>query len=476
MPEPPRNPPQRHAAPMMLHNSPPRSLVAITRSMTPAPAPAALRHGLGQILASALLGGAVGLACLPLNLLDAAQDQLLQRLPAFGGRWTPQTLLMALAPLAVMPLLLWLQARPWANGSGSGIPQTMAVVEDPQRAGQLLGPPPTLRRLVLWSLATLALVPLGREGPVVQVGAAVLHALQRRWPRLLSFLSAADAVAVAGAAGLAGGFNTPFMGVVFLAEELTGRFAAGLIWPGLVVCVLAAGVSNLGGQPEFALGLLRLTPAEPLQLLWALPLGITAGLLGGLFARLVVAATRRLTPLARRQPLRLGLLLGLALVLLLLCSGGASGGDGETLMRQLIRQPEALQTPWIHLVTRLIGPALALGASVPGGLIDPALSLGAVLGQLLAAPAGLGGLGIAVGMAAALAGATQLPAMSLVFVLRLAGDQQLLPGVLLAAVLGAYCGRLLLDRPVYHALAELARQGAAAEAHPPQARRGELRG
>ena len=58
-------------------------------------------------------------------------------------------------------------------------------------------------------------------------------------------------------------------------------------------------------------------------------------------------------------------------------------------------------------------------------------------------------------MAAALAGATQLPAMSLVFVMRLAGDQQFLPGLLMAAVLGAYSGRLLLRRPVYHALAEL---------------------
>jgi H+/Cl- antiporter ClcA len=124
-------------------------------------------------------------------------------------------------------------------------------------------------------------------------------------------------------------------------------------------------------------------------------------------------------------------------------------------MRQLISQPEAPQTPGIHLLVRLIAPVLALGASVPGGLIDPALAIGALFGQVVAAPLGLGGLGLALGMAAALAGATQLPAMSLAFVLRLAGDQQFLPGVLLAAVLGAYSGRLLQGRPVYHALAEL---------------------
>ena len=94
------------------------------------------------------------------------------------------------------------------------------------------------------------------------------------------------------------------------------------------------------------------------------------------------------------------------------------------------------------------------GAGVPGGLIDPALALGALvgqaIGQLLHAPLA----GIALGLAAALAGATQLPLMSVVFSVRLLGDQQLLPGVVLAAALGAGIGRLLGARPVYHALAE----------------------
>ena len=444
---------------------------AVTSSMTPSPA--ALRHGVRQLLVLALLGVLVGLACLPLNLLDAAQDQLLQRLPAFGGHWTLQTVLMALAPLAVMPLLLTLHAGPWADGAGSGIPQTMASLENAEQARHLLSPRTTLHRLVLWSIATLALLPLGREGPVVQVGAAVAHALRRRWPALLVGLSHADGLAVAAAAGLAGGFNTPLMGVIFLAEELTNRFTATLIWPGLLVCALAAVVSNLGGQPEFALGLLRVAPIEPLQLFWAVPLGIAAGLTGALFGRLLLESTRWIVPLARRRPLRVGLVLGALLAALALLSGGASGGDGETLMRQLIAAPEAGHATALSLLGRLIGPCLALGAGVPGGLIDPAFAIGAVLGQGVGLLLHQGALGMALGMAAALAGATQLPVMSVAFALRLAGDQQLLPGVLMAAVLGAYASRLLLDKPIYHALAELAQAGPQPpsfirQAHPPR--------
>jgi H+/Cl- antiporter ClcA len=73
-------------------------------------------------------------------------------------------------------------------------------------------------------VASLALLPLGREGPVVEVGAAVGQALLRRWPGLLHRASRGHLLAGAAGAGLAGGFNTPLMGMVFVVEELTGSF------------------------------------------------------------------------------------------------------------------------------------------------------------------------------------------------------------------------------------------------------------
>jgi H+/Cl- antiporter ClcA len=415
---------------------------------------------LGQM---ALLGLLVGVACWPFNLLDRWQDSLLQLLPSFSGRpWRLDSLLLACAPLLVVPLLLVLQRGLWSRGAGSGIPQTMASVEDPAQADRLLGLTPTLQRLGLWSLATLALLPLGREGPVVQVGAAVAQGLRRRFPRLLADLSQADLLAVAAGAGLAGGFNTPLMGVVFVAEEFTGRFAAPLVWPALVVCGVAAAFSNLTGQPEFALGTLGVEPMELMQVLWALPIGVLGGLLGAGFGLLLLALTRRFLGLARRHPLGLGLAIGALLSLFLLVSGGASGGDGEALMGQLIEggRPRALVesrpvADLLILLMRILGPALALGAGIPGGLIDPAFSFGALLGRGLGELAGVAGLGLALGMTAGLAGATQLPVMTVLFALRLAGDQQLLPGMLVAAVLAALVSRQLVPKPIYHALAEV---------------------
>ena len=410
-----------------------------------------------------VLGLLVGVACWPFNLMDRWQDSLLHLLPSFSGKpWRLDSLLLACSPLVVVPMLLLLQRNLWARGAGSGIPQTMESVEDPAQADRLLGLTPTLQRLGLWSLATLALLPLGREGPVVQVGAAVAEGLRRRFPRFLADLSQGDLLAVAAGAGLAGGFDTPLMGAVFVAEEFTGRFAAPLVWPALAVCGVAAAFSNITGQPEFALGTLGVEPLELMQVLWAIPIGVLGGLLGACFGWLLLAFTRRCLSLGRRHPLGLGLAVGALLSLFLLLSGGASGGDGEALMGQMIEggRPisvfgSGLFTDLLTLVVRVLGPVLALGTGIPGGLIDPSFAFGALLGRSMGELVGVAGLGLALGMTAGLAGATQLPVMTVLFALRLAGDQQLLPGVLLAAVLGAYASRLLLDKPIYHALAEL---------------------
>ncbi|MBM5806851.1 MAG: chloride channel protein [Cyanobacteria bacterium M_surface_10_m2_179] len=419
-----------------------------------------------RLLQLAVLGLLVGLLCWPFNLVDRWCDQLLSLLPAFSGSdWRPLTLLLACSPVLVFPLLMLLQNGSFRRGKGSGIPQTMTSLEHPEQAPVLLGLVPSLQRLLLWTLASLSLMPLGREGPVMQIGASAAFWLRRRFPRWLADLSHGDLMAVAGGAGLAGGFNTPLMGVVFVAEEFLGTFSMRLIWPALVISALAAAMSSAVGEPEFALGMVGSSTAELTQLVWALPIGVLAGGLGAVFARSLLQVTRRFRLLLQRQPLRLGLLLGVCLSALLLLSGGASGCDGELLMRHMIEggAPSNYLLPGVlgdlfTLVLRLIGPVLALGSGIPGGLIDPSFAFGAVLGQSLGDAGMLPQMGLALGMVAGLAGATQLPVMAVLFAVRMAGDQQLLPGLLLAAVVAAYVSRLLVDQPVYHALKDIAEE------------------
>lgn len=425
-----------------------------------------VRADLSRLAMLLMLGAMVGLACWPLNLIDRIQDSLLARMAAFhGAGWTAAGLGIAVAPVAVLPLLLVLMQGELRSGAGSGIPQTSLSLDAPQRAPALLGRAATASRLLLWTLASLAVFPMGREGPVVQLGASVAHGLRRRFPSLLPDLADHQLVAIGAGAGLAGGFNSPLMGLVFVLEELTRRDQRALLWPGALACLSAALISNLGGVGLFTLGMVEALVPELLQLFWALPLGIGGGLLGGLLARGLVSSTRWLKPRVAESPILWGLVLGGGLAVLALITGGWSCGDGEALMHRLLQGLPPQPVPgspigilgWLMVVAaRLLGPVLALSAGVPGGLIDPAFALGAVFGSGVMDLLGGGGeLGMALGMAAGLAGATQLPMTSLVLAMRMAGDAQWLWGLMLSAVLGAYVGRRLLARPVYQALTEI---------------------
>jgi H+/Cl- antiporter ClcA len=185
-------------------------------------------------------------------------------------------------------------------------------------------------------------------------------------------------------------------------------------------------------------------------------------------SRLLLQVSTRLRGPIQQAPLRWGLVLGAALALMAVLSGGRSGGDGEALLSLLIHGDTAAELElsgsagmgadlgWMALlVSRVVGPALALGAGIPGGLIDPAFGLGGLLGRgLLQLVGGNPELGLALGMAGGLAGATQLPLMTVLFALRMAGDLQWLLGLLVSAVIGAYVGRRVQPQPIYHALWE----------------------
>lgn len=399
-----------------------------------------------------LLGVSVGLICLPLNLLDGqVQAFLLARFDAGAQPWL-------LAPLVGLPPLLLLQQRTGLGcGAGSGIPHTAVAIEDGSCAPALLAPRALLARLLLFVGASLALLPLGREGPVVFVGAAAVWALRRPLAGPLRLLGLPTLLAAAGGAGLAAGFNTPLVAVIFAAEELLQRFSARLLWTALVLALPAALVAGLGGQPLFAFGVLPLDLEEPRQLLLGVPIGVAGGLVGAGFSWLVLQVSARLAPWIARAPLAMGLILGGGIASLGWLSGGRAFGSGAAVVADLVGRGGDLSggATAMALVGRGLGPVLAMGTGLPGGLIDPALSLGGLLGLLLSHSAAVEPLlGVGLGLAAGLAGCLQLPVFASLFALRLCGDQQLLPGVVTAALVAAMTSRWLQPVPLYHGLTE----------------------
>ncbi|NCU91134.1 MAG: chloride channel protein, partial [Synechococcaceae bacterium WB7_1B_046] len=196
--------------------------------------PTTQRHWWPLLFPLLALGFLLGLACLPLNWIDQWVDGLLGE--AFRAGFSSISWL----PLLAMPLLCVLQKSVWRHGMGSGIPQVVLCIEQPQRAAEFLKLAPLLMRCGLWSIASICLLPLGREGPVVFIGAALVWQLRRYLAKPLASLGAPVLYAAAGGAGLAAGFNSALVGVVFAAEDLLQRWNVPLIWAALAMVLPAS--------------------------------------------------------------------------------------------------------------------------------------------------------------------------------------------------------------------------------------------
>src|ERR1700752_1249863 len=102
------------------------------------------------------------------------------------------------------------------GAQGSGIPQVIAAQHMTDRAAiaRVLSARIAVGKIGLTLLGLCCGASIGREGPTVQVGAAIMHALGR--VLRLSRVELERALVLAGgAAGVAAAFNTPLAGVVF---------------------------------------------------------------------------------------------------------------------------------------------------------------------------------------------------------------------------------------------------------------------
>ncbi|MDD4881710.1 MAG: chloride channel protein, partial [Gallionellaceae bacterium] len=121
-------------------------------------------------------------------------------------------------------LIVWLTRRYCMGAEGSGIPQVMAEMAQHGHRHRLIRPLLTLRimigKIVLGIGAIFAGFSAGREGPMVQIGAALMHLIGERLPRRLQ-VDRRHLLAAGGAAGIAAAFNTPLAGILFAIEELS---------------------------------------------------------------------------------------------------------------------------------------------------------------------------------------------------------------------------------------------------------------
>src|ERR1700732_2189795 len=254
------------------------------------------------LVVALVIGALTGLAVVAFILLTERMGMRLY--PVGGAPW--RRLLLPVAGSLGIGYLLY---RYFPNARGSGVPQTKAALF--AREGRI-----TLRTVLgkfFCTSATLASgIPLGREGPSVQVGGGIASVLGRalglRPEKVKALLPVGAAAAVAAA------FNTPLAAVLFALEEVVGDLHAPVLGSVVLASATSWGVLRLllGNDPLFQVPQYQLR--NPWELALYAVLGVAGGLVSVAFTKLLLGMRERFLKFPRKtlpfQPVVGGVLVG----------------------------------------------------------------------------------------------------------------------------------------------------------------------
>ena len=279
------------------------------------------------------------------------------------------------------------------------------------------------------SLITYAAgVPLGNEGPSVQIGTALgkgtvrlFAKKQKAWDRYVMTGGACAGFAVATGA--------PISGVFFALEEAHRRFSPMIVTVAITSVISAMFTSELLctalGVNISSLGI----PAQAIlemKYFWSV---IAVGLFCGLFAALLAKGFHVLHKFMKHTLERLSTVIKIASVFIAVALIGVISydcvGDGHVLLHEIFENSTVWYLLIAYLVLRVILLIVANNAGVTGGLFIPTLLFGAIIGSLCAkAFIGVGLLPekyytllVVIGMAALLGSSVRTPITAIIFAL-----------------------------------------------------------
>ncbi len=363
-----------------------------------------------------------------------------------GHPWWRKLLLPVVGALIVGPLVHYL-AR---EARGHGVPEVINAAVF--RNG-------VIRPIVAAVKITASAVTIGfggsvgREGPIVQIGAAlassvgqVLHFSPQRLRTLIG---------CGAAAGIAATFNAPIAGTFFALEILLRDFAVVTFSPIVVASVVATTVSRhyLGDTPAFPVpGFQMNSPVElPLYLL----MGLIVGAVAVVYVRTLYFTEERFAALRFPEPLK-PVLGAIPLGLLFLWFPQVYGVGYGSMVHALEGNME-LQLMALLVVVKLVAVCLTLGSGFSGGIFAPALFLGGMTGGACGALFDLLWPGLEVpvgafamvGMAAMVGAATGGPLTAIIILFEMTGEYRVMLPLMLASVTATLGYRAVLRDSIF---------------------------
>ena len=295
-------------------------------------------------------------------------------------------------------------------------------------------------------LTFLCGIPLGNEGPSVQMGTAIgkgtVQAFAKKhsaWERYIMTGGACAGFAAATAA--------PLSGILFAFEEAHRRFSPMIFITSACSVVTGTAISYKLCRltdTKFHLFELANTEAMPLRFAWvALIIGITCGLAAAVFTKLYRAVGQLIATKLRRIPFFVKTTCIFVSVAIIGYFLPFALGTGHHLAEELLEGHGVWYVLIFAFVIRALLLFFANNSGITGGLFVPTLAFGAIIGALCAIPLSkLGllppeyfGIAIAVGMTSFMSASARTPLMSIAFAIEaLSGLSNAIPVILGATI------------------------------------------
>lgn len=364
-------------------------------------------------------------------------------------------------PLIITPvagvLIVWLTRLWFAGAGGSGIPQTIAAINSSDVSlPRLVSVKLALGKIVLGTGALAAGFSAGREGPSVQVGASIMHAFSRYLPAGFS-VHPRQLILAGGAAGISAAFNTPLAGIVFAIEELGRKFEQktnGVV----ITAIVLSGLVSISLQGNYIyFGNLSVGIIDRRIILPVIVCGLVCGILGGVFSRTLISASRRmpgrLGRLRDMHPLWWAGFCGMMVALLGVISGGAAHGSGYIPTQEMLSGDIA--DTWQYAPVKYLATIFTYLSGIPGGIFAPSLSIGAGIGNDLLPILGHDHAAAvyALCMAGFLAAVTQAPLTSFIIVMEMIDGHEMVISLMAVAMIASIISRIF-SKPLYATLAD----------------------
>lgn len=323
-------------------------------------------------------------------------------------------------------------------------------------------------------LTYLCAVPLGNEGPSVQMGTAVGRGTVRLFSKSNRAL---DRYIMTGgaSAGFAAATGAPITGIVFAFEEAHRRFS-----PMIFMVAAVSVISGMSTQHilcrlfdiNAALFSLEIKTILPIGSLWiAAIIGIICGFCAVLFTKSYRAINIFIKHTLSKLPFSVKIILIFVATALFGFSAEGFVGSGHSLIEQMLHGEGVWYLLIMYFCIRAVLLMLSNNAGITGGLFVPTLAFGAIIGSLFGkAMIALGVLPeeyyiimVIVGMASFLSSASRTPITALTFSLEaLSGIGNILPtaiGVTLSYLVIETTGISAFSDTVIEAKLESARAG-----------------